>query len=597
MNPSDPVGQRPPCSSAPNSRQIPPDGSPSSAWPYFNVASPRPAPPVAGQPPPPTPAQSFWTPYAAPTAVPYAATPADGFLAIALLALGFLFFRWCAFTAFEGWGVAVVACLWVCLVLLYARGKGLAMCRGEALFWLGVTLLAALSCALWPGASWHPLRGALLLFAALYGVAVLFGILAAGRTGNLFFFDGVNLLFALPFQNLGYTFKGIAALGGKKERRSAARKLLPVVAGLILAAIVLAMVLPGLARADSGNFGRLVEDFTGWLRQIDLFNSEEAAKIFAQIVLGIPLAVWLCALVAGAAHRRRAESITAKGAEAALPALRFLPGATVMVVFAAASALYAMFIGCQIPYFFSALGGSVPAGHEIYSEYAREGFFELCRIAAINLGLLALGNGLYRGQLRKSPLLRALNILLAAFTLLILLTAFSKMGLYISVYGLTPMRVLTCVFMAFLAGVCAAVILLQFRRFSIVRFALLLGSGMLCALCLVNTGGLIVDYNAQRYLAGTLAEFDEEVLWRCGPSGAPAAFEVYGNYDGALDEEARMRLYYVLHEQQSDARSRRGTAADNLPAAQVRDLDLSGAGYDLNECRELFYDRMYGNDH
>lgn len=600
MNPNDPVGNRPPYSRTPQNTEAPPP----AGGPIYSTQGPQAAPypypyavPAGSVPGAPPPAGgSVWP--AAPMTIPavpktpYSATLADGLLALASLVMGFLFMRWGAWYAFEGWGVAVTAGLWLATLLVYARSKGFSPGLG-GMFWLAVCLLTALSCALWPGAAWHPLRGLLVLFAALYGAAVVLRILAGGRTGDLLFFDVLNLLFILPFRNLGYAFAGLRTLGGEKGRKGFTKKLLPVLCGLALALIVLAVVLPMLARADSGHFGRLLDDFARWLGQVDFFTSEQMAKTFAQLVLGVPVAIWLCALLAGAAHKRHHQNISAGGVGKGLAALRFVPGATIMIVLALTSAAYALFIGCQLPYFFSALGGAVPAGYEIYSEYAREGFFELCRIAAINLGLMAVAAGLYKGKVRESKPLRALNILLSGLTLLILFTACSKMGLYISVYGLTPLRVMTCVFMAFLAGVCVAVICLQFFRFSIVRVGVVLGAVLLCALCLADTGGLIVRYNANRYLAGTLSNFDEQVLFQCGPSGAQAGLAVFDSYDRTHDQDARMRLYYVLHELQDQAGGRTGTAADNLAAARARSMELPEGEYDLNDCARLFYDHQY----
>lgn len=599
MNQNDPVGSRPPCSSAPQNTANPPAGGP-----IYSTQGPQAAPypypyamPAGSAPTTPAPGGAgVWAP--APMAipavpkVPYSATLADGLLALASLVMGFLFMRWGAWYAFEGWGVAAVAGLWLASLLIYARSKGYSPGL-SGLFWLAVCFLTALSCALWPGAAWHPLRGLLVLFAALYGAAVVLRVLAGGKTGNLLAFDVLNLLFILPFRNLGYAFAGLRTLGGEKGRRGFVKKLLPVLCGLALSLIVLAGVLPMLARADTGHFGRLLDDFARWLGQIDFFTSEAMAKTFAQLVLGVPVAIWLCALLAGAAHKRHHANIGAEGVAKGLASLRFVPGTTIMIVLALTSAAYALFIGCQLPYFFSALGGAVPQGYEIYSEYAREGFFELCRIAAINLGLMAVAAGLYKGKVRESKPLRALNILLSGLTLLILFTACSKMGLYISVYGLTPRRVMTCVFMAFLAGVCVAVICLQFFRFSIVRVSVVLGAALLCALCLADTGGLIVRYNANRYLTGTLTRFDEQVLFQCGPSGAQAGLQVFDSYGKAHDKDARMRLYYVLHELQAQAEDRAGTAADNLAAAQARSMELPKGEYDLAECSQLYYGYQY----
>ncbi len=59
---------------------------------------------------------------------------------------------------------------------------------------------------------------------------------------------------------------------------------------------------------------------------------------------------------------------------------------------------------------------------------------------------------------RDSLMLRLLNTTLALMTLLLIATAMSMMFLYIAVYGLSMRRLLPCIFMLFMAVLCAAII-------------------------------------------------------------------------------------------------------------------------------------------
>ena len=103
--------------------------------------------------------------------------------------------------------------------------------------------------------------------------------------------------------------------------------------------------------------------------------------------------------------------------------------------------LYTSFISMQAKYLFGAFWGALPEGFS-YSEYARQGFFELCRVAAINIVILLAANVMSRAQAAENCLLRVCNTALSALTLLLLATAAAKMALYIAAYGLTVKRVL-----------------------------------------------------------------------------------------------------------------------------------------------------------
>ena len=62
--------------------------------------------------------------------------------------------------------------------------------------------------------------------------------------------------------------------------------------------------------------------------------------------------------------------------------------------------------------------------------------------------------------------LRILNVVLSVLTLLLIVTAMSKLVMYIDVYGLTVNRILPQTFMIWMAVVYAAMILRQRKVFS-----------------------------------------------------------------------------------------------------------------------------------
>jgi len=224
--------------------------------------------------------------------------------------------------------------------------------------------------------------------------------------------------------------------------------------------------------------------------------------------------------------------------------MRVIHPLTIYIALGTVCVLYLVFILSQTPYFFSAFSGRRPDGWLIYSEYARQGFFELCGIAAANLALLTIGNLTCKKRRLESRVMMMFNIVLSVITLVLIATAFSKMALYIGEYGLTMRRLLPCVFMVCMALVFIALIILQERDFSIVRFSLVTGAIVLCTLSLANPDAMVVRYNADRYLSGTLREFDMEILYRSGSAGVLPAIEVFEKtQDDDLKDRLRVYLY------------------------------------------------------
>ena len=104
--------------------------------------------------------------------------------------------------------------------------------------------------------------------------------------------------------------------------------------------------------------------------------------------------------------------------------------------------LYIVYCVSQLSYFISAFSGILPS-HFTYAEYARRGFFEMLPIACLNIGVIGVLNLLVKGkeERKKAIWIRNYSLFFMAFTVFIILTALSKMALYMGEYGLTIKRV------------------------------------------------------------------------------------------------------------------------------------------------------------
>jgi hypothetical protein len=488
---------------------------------------------------------------------PFTADRTDGIFALAAFVLGFFFARWVLFD-WQGWGVTLFTLGYCGAVTLYLWKKGVHMPRA-GWFWLAVAVLTAVSFSLWANRGLEPWRSLLLLGSAVYWIICATGLPIMGKTSNLILLDGLNGFFVIPFKNLGCQYKSLAFLGHSK--REAGKQILAIALGLLLTILVAAIVLPQLLAADSGGFAQV----TG--RVLDSLQGMRLGENIVYCILAIPIAAYIFGLVAGSAHKRGGGRFKADSTLKALSAWRVLPPATVYTLLGLLCSLYVVFIGSQLPYFFSAFTGQRPEDWQVYSEYARSGFFELCRITAINLSVLTIANLISKKLYRDSKPLRLLNAFLAILTLVLIVTAMSKMVMYIGAYGLSMRRLLPCFFMIFLAVVCAGAVALQKWPFSIVRLAAGVGVVMLCALCLADPDRLVTSYNADRYLAGTLPNFDVEILNRSGPAGVDAALKVYAQ---TQDPVLQAELKEYLLAQQRQAAGSAGQPRDYWQKAHAR---------------------------
>lgn len=128
-----------------------------------------------------------------------------------------------------------------------------------------------------------------------------------------------------------------------------------------------------------------------------------------------------------------------------------------------------------------------------YANFAREGFFQLCVIAFLNLCILSSISLISK----KGTSNQSFKAILCIETLFLILTAISKLGMYITMYGLTSLRIYSLWFLIVLFGIFC---LLLYRIFH--KGATILPACRFICICflllnLCNPNGLIPLVNQQ----------------------------------------------------------------------------------------------------
>lgn len=340
----------------------------------------------------------------------------------------------------------------------------------ESWFWLVIVLALGL-----PLEHWATLGLAQLLLlpltAAYWTLSVSGCLLDDGKTSSLCLADAANACFVVPFCNFKLPFS--AMLQACKNTRSG-KQLLSVLLGLLISIPVLGLILPQLGAADprfADSLSRFFAHFSGNLSEYVL-----------KFLFSIPISMYLFGLISGSLHKRCTNVLRVERLHQTAANMRVFPSVVALTPLFLLSLLYILFMILQSSYLFQAFVGKLPVSMT-YAEYARQGFFELCRISAWNLFFLLLANiGCKKNRL-ENPALRFANFLLAVLTLLLLATALSKMVLYIRVYGFTQLRVITSTFLLWLAGVFILFLIWQKKQLPIVRYSLLAGAAICAFLC------------------------------------------------------------------------------------------------------------------
>jgi hypothetical protein len=475
----------------------------------------------------------------------------DLLFALALVICGFCFWEWGVLdSSFDGGaGTTVFFLLAIVVSFVYLRLRGIRQNAKSLLL-----LLAALAGAL-PFVLYGPrdVNGLLLLFEAC---ACLLWVMYSCRTSivdkvsGLVAGDLLNQVFIVPFANFGALFVqpfrqgtssgeeggrqgGSEQTGGRKAGgRKTLSSLLFAALGIVVCIPVFGLVVWLLAASDAG-FRQLGKTL------IDLLDFDHVIRYAVNVVLGIPVAAYVFGAVFGNVARRHTSLVGAAGTLRAFEAAHALPRALFVAPLALFGLLYLVYFLAMGSYLFSGLRGELPVAFT-YAEYARSGFFELCAVAAINLAVLAGVWLLARREAReRPPALRLLSGLLALLTCLLIVAAASKMLLYVGTYGLTPLRLYTTWFMAFLLLLFLALVVWHLKPYNAARPIVVLAVVFTLGLGLVNTNGLIADYNVGRYLTGQTEKIDVETLADLGEPALPALRALEdGSEDPQVREEA-----------------------------------------------------------
>ena len=252
---------------------------------------------------------------------------------------------------------------------------------------------------------------------------------------------------------------------------------------------------------------------------------------------------------------------------------------------------YLMYLFSQLAYFFSAFSGFLPNGEITYAEYARKGFFEMCVIALINLGLVFLALLISKKNNGKvSHGIKALTTFIAIFTLMIISTAISKMVMYIDNYGMTEKRVTTSAFMIFLGIVFISVIMrIYIRKINIVKTALLVGGVIVLLLGTVNVNNICASYNYESYKSGKLKTIDVNALYELGDEGIPYIVKLADSEDEEIAKKAKMfiaKAYLNVYFKDLD-----GTKGFTVEDLKEKRIDKGFEYFSLP--KKVAYDKLY----
>lgn len=411
----------------------------------------------------------------------------DKLLAVFCVAMGYLLVYCAIGFNCSAQFFAAFTVLYVAGVYVYMAAKKKRPAIGS-IFWAVALTASGVSFGIYDHTSlwWSSIQLLTTFFIGAYFTSSAAGTLIDGKTSSWIVRDICKTLFCVPFINYVKIFSVLKSSSGKKG--SVWRMILYILLGAALSIPILWIIIPLLSSADA----RMS------ILAANLFDSffDNLGVYCFRFVLSIPIFMYIFGLIYGTVNKLGTDKTDKSAVYKSREGLRKVPNAAVNTGMIIICIVYALFIGLQVGSFITVISGNTAAGFS-YSQYARQGFFDLCKVSAFNLVVLYLANMFSVTKTKENTLLKLLNFVLSFLTLFLIASAMSKMLLYIGGYGLTIRRLITGLFMLWLAVVFLIIIVRQIKTVKLIRPACIIGAAMYTLVCALPIEYIILCFNTQ----------------------------------------------------------------------------------------------------
>ncbi len=340
--------------------------------------------------------------------------------------------------------------------------------------------------------------------------------------------------FVIPTTSIIYIFPAFVIKDKKSSGSKIMKSVLWAIVGLACA-IIPTVIIIALLSYDA--------QFTSLLKNIFKFSPHALLSWIGDIILGFVLAVGIFGVIFGAKRHKQLKSEANK--ELGALSCHVIPRALMCATLTPVLIVYIIFFISQWDYYVSAFTKTLP-DTLTYSEYAREGFFQLCWVCAINALFLLLFNLLIKKTDKNRDVIRSLySSILSLFTLVLVATALSKMLLYIDFFGLTRKRVYASWLIIVLALFFIAVLCKQFiARMPLIRTLTITFAVCFALIAIPDVDAMIASYNVNEYISGDADYVDVSAISEYDVSAVPALAKLKDELEGrhSLSEDEVLYL-------------------------------------------------------
>lgn len=357
----------------------------------------------------------------------------------------------------------------------------------------------------------------------------------------------------LPIKNTFLPMRSMKTLvrTHEGEKKKLSGKALGIIGGAVLAIPVIVVVIPLLLEGDAA-FGSIAQTAMDKIELVfEKFFDRISSGLLVNSFLALFVAPYIYNVMFCFRHGITDEKRQEKNRK--YENLRFVSSNVFAGFLGVISLVYVVYLLSQFAYFFSAFTGKLPDGSEIsVAEYARRGFFEMAAVAVINLGVIGV-TVLFskRTDGTISKMIKAFDLFLCSFTVVIVATSISKILLYIAEMGLTHKRIYVFAADLILVVIFIMIMARLFKKdFPYMKVILAFACSLITIMSLVGTDGLIANYNVEMYLKGHLTTVDVHQLENMGLAALKPLYKLSTNEnesDKILNYSAKQAVANVFY--------------------------------------------------
>ena len=393
---------------------------------------------------------------------------------------------------FGGFAAGLTLTCWLMVLTVFAYLKKDAKWSLTAVISFVTALASPVAFALWES----DVCSKILAFMVYGTSSIIFSAcMSEGKLLDTFggFLKMLYMAFLAPFEHMPVPFRTI--FRGEKKKTW-----LQVLIGIAVSVPVLCVIIPILMSSDLA--------FTGLMELV----GKTLGTTIAKIIFTVCMFIFLISYVLVCRFRLKKDMNPNPDGEK----VRFVKSPIAVTFLCIVSLVYVVYMFSQLAYFFSAFKGLLPAGYSFtFAEYAKRGFFETEAIAFINLLIMACAIGFTSRKAEKkiNGSLKAVLAFIGIFSILFIVTAVSKMFMYIKHYDLTITRLSVFVFMLVtILFLLAFTVKLFSLKIKSIRTAIICSLILLTATSIAGISHISAAYNTDAFLSGKRDKIDTNYL-------------------------------------------------------------------------------------